>query len=291
MTESLALIDHALDTAADLVPGSPRAVLHDYVSSGAHADIYGAFVLQSKIDTERSLRAVADLVNGIITLFEAERGAAVSTMVLARSAGENIMRFCHVYDADEPPQRTLLRMVAVQLESVEDNLRTAEAFGPHGQDDARSARKNIAAMQEMVQDAGIVRLANQRRPEFTTNLTLDGVTENVRFNATESYRRYLQVGFWDWALGSGATHGRAWLLPNIVGTFDESPFMDRNDISITVTLQVLELATAFARSIGGHSGADTDLYQRKVHQRRLGVTAADRPPAEYAVSHSDYGRN
>lgn len=64
--------------------------------------------------------------------------------------------------------------------------------------------------------------------------------------------------------------------------------MDRNEIAVTVTLQILELATAFAVAAGGHTSADTDEYL-KVHLRRLGVTEADRGNDGNAVSHRECG--
>lgn len=288
--DTLLLITEALAVAGDRVPGAPRTVLQTYVNASSQAEFFGSIVLQSKIDMERSIRAAADLLSAIITLFESGGVAAMSAMVLARSTGEIIMRFCHIHEPSLPPPRTLLRMAAYQLESIEDNLRTAEAFGEDGEEDARRAREQIPTMHDFLTTNGIQRLANPRRPEFTLNLTLDGSTENVKFNATEAYRRYLRVGFWDWALGSGATHGRGWFLPNVVGTFDEAPFMNSSEIAVTVTLQILELATAFAVATGGHTGMDTSEYLRKVHQRRIGATVADRPQTGHAVSHHEYGQ-
>jgi len=290
LDETLPLITEALAAAADLVEGAPRTVLREYVSAKEHGAFLGAVVLQSKIDMERSIRAVADLAKGIIALFETGMETTMSAMVLARSAGEIIMRFCHIYDPSVPPARTLLRMAAYQLESIEDNLRTAEAFGVHGASDADQARENITAMHGFFTNNGLARLADTRRGEFTVNLTLDGVTENVKFNATAAYMRFLQVGFWDWALGSGATHGRGWFLPNVVGTFEEAPFMTRGEVAVTVTLQIMELATAFAAALGSHTGMDTNEYQRKVHQRRLGASAADREQTGHAVGHREYGQ-
>jgi len=289
MNDSLPLIIEALAAAGDRRPGAPRTILNEYVRGQEHADFLGSVVLQSKIDMERSIRAVTDLMNGVIEVFESGASAPMSAMVLTRSAGEIVMRFCHIHDADVPPARTLLRMAAFQLEAVEDTLRTAEAFGVHGEGDARDAREHIATMHEFLSRHGIERSAERRRPEFTVNLRLDGATENVKFNATDAYRRYLRVGFWDWALGSGATHGRGWFLPNIIGTFDEAPSMDRNEIAVTVTLQILELATAFAVAASSHAGSDADEYLRKVHMRRIGATAADRENAGRAVGHREYG--
>lgn len=289
LDDTLQLIVDALATGADLIEGAPRAALHGFVSAHDNAEFLSGVVLQSKIDMERSIRAVGDLVHAIIALFEASGGSPVSTMVLARSAGESILRFCHIHDPSCSPARTLIRMAAYQLESIEDNLRTAEAFGIHGETDAREALANIATMHGYLASNGFVRRVGQRRPEFTVNLTFCGETENVSFNATDAYKRHLPVGYWDWALGSGATHTRGWFLPNIVGTFDEEPFMDDREVAATVTLQILELASAFAAALGGHTGMDTDEYQRKVHQRRVGVTATDSATGQ-PVGHREYGR-
>ncbi len=59
--------------------------------------------------------------------------------------------------------------------------------------------------------------------------------------------------------------------------------------AVTVTLQILALATAFAVAAGGDAGADTDDCLRKVHLRRLGATEADRENEGHAVSHQEYG--
>ena len=199
LSDTLPLIMKSLETAGDLPAGAPRTVLHEFVSAHEHAEFLSEIVLQSKIDMERSIRAVADFIRGIITLFESGGTSVVSTMALARSAGESVLRFCYIHDPNVPPDRTLTRMVAYQLESSEDNLRTAEAFGVHGASDARDARENIVTMHGDLTGNGFERLAG-RRPEFTVNITLNGETENISFNATDAYRRYLAVGYWDWAL-------------------------------------------------------------------------------------------
>lgn len=288
LKDTLLLIVEALATAADLIEGAPRTALHGFVAAHDNAAFLGGVVLQSKIDMERSIRATADLVRGIVTLLESDDHSVVSAMVLARSAGESILRFCYIHDPNVSPARTLLRMAALQLESIEDTLRTSEAFGVHGETDAREARENITTTHGYLASNGFVRLAG-RRPEFAVNLAFDGETENVSFNATDAYKRYLAVGYWDWALGSGATHTRGWFLPNIVGTFDEPLFMDGQEVAVTVTLQILELASAFAAALGGRTGMDTDDYQRKVHQRRIGVTATDSATGQ-PVGHREYGQ-
>lgn len=288
LDDALPLIVDALAAGADLVEGAPRTGLREFVAGHERAEFLAEVVLQSKIDMERSIRAVADLVGGIITLFESG-GAPVSAMVLARSAGEAILRFCHIHDPEVSPACTLLRMTAYELESIEDNLRTAEAFGVHGESDARKSRENIATMHGYLESNGFARLAGQRRAEFTVNLTFCGEIENVGFNTTDAYKRYLPVGYWDWALGSGATHTRGWFLPNVVGTYDEAPFMDSREVAITVTLQILELASAFAAALGGHAGTDVDEYQRKIHQRRIGVTVTDFATGQ-PVGHREYGQ-
>ena len=290
LDDTLPQIIKALETANTCPAGAPRTVLHEFVSAHEHAEFLSAIVLQSKIDMERSIRAVADFIGGIIALFESGGASVVSTMALTRSAGESVLRFCHIHDPHMTPARTLTRMVAYQLESIEDHLRTAEAFGVHGESEAREARENIAKMHGAITDNGFERRAGTRRPEFTVNITLKGETENISFNATDAYRRYLAVGSWDWALGSGATHGRGWFLPNIVGTFDGAPFMERDEVAVIVTLQILELADAFALAFGGHTGSDVDEYQRKTHLRRIGVTAASGEQNGQPVSHRDYGQ-
>jgi hypothetical protein len=288
--DTLTLITDSLQTAGDLPAATPRTELHEFVSTHEHGDLLKGVVLQSKIDMERSIRGVADLLEGIITLLESGGKSVVSTMALARSAGESVLRFCHIHDPNETPSRTLTRMAAYQLESVEDNLHTAEAFGEHGTDDAAEVRESIAAVHLQLEGSGFKRLPG-KRPERTINITFLGETENVNFNVTAAFKKYLVVGYWNWALGSGATHGRGWFLPHIIGTFDEPPLMGRDEVAVTVTLQILELADSFAVALGGHTGSDIDEYQRKIHQRRVGVLAASSEQIVQPISHREYGNN
>lgn len=83
------------------------------------------------------------------------------------------------------------------------------------------------------------------------------------------------------------THG--WLLPNLVGSFSEPSFVDRDEVARSVTLALLELAAAFAASIGRHCGLDPDPYLKKIHRRRVAVTAHDNPESGQAVEHCEYG--
>src|SRR5688572_23440999 len=71
LDDSLTLTAEALEVSASRLPGAPRTVVQQYGQAHEHGNFLGAVVLQSKIDMERSIRAVADLVTGIITLFEA----------------------------------------------------------------------------------------------------------------------------------------------------------------------------------------------------------------------------
>lgn len=286
--DSRDLVVSALDVAAALPAGAKRTELREFALRQNHAEFLCAVVMQSKEEMERLLRAAADLALGIVAVFESGP-RPMSAMVLARSLGEAVLRFCYIHDPNVGPERTLLRMAAHQVESVEDNLRTAEAFGKHGIGDAKEARANIATMHQYYTKHGFTR-APAKRPEFTANLGLGGHKENLSFNATDAYKRFLPVGYWDWAIGSGATHGRAWFLPNVVGTSDEAPFADADEIARTVTLQLLELATALANVLHGHAGVDVEEFQRKVHSRRLGVSGADGTANGQAVHHRDYGR-
>lgn len=284
----LPLVSSSLGAASDLPANAPRTALREYVQNHPHGSFLGAVALQSKEDMERPLRAVADFVDAIATLFESSSNAVVSSMALARTAGEAVVRFCYVYDPEQPPNRTLARMAAVQLLAIEENLRTAEAFGEYGKDDAAEAVKDIEEMHRWLTENGFQRKP-AKREQFTANISLDGAVENISFNATDAFKKYIKVGSWEWALGSGAVHTRGWLLPNLVGTFSEPPFMGRDEVARSVTLALLELATAFTASIGGHCGLNPDSYLKKIHRRRVAVTAHDNPEGGQAIGHREYG--
>ncbi|MBN8981996.1 MAG: hypothetical protein J0I29_12080, partial [Rhizobiales bacterium] len=125
------LLDEALEAGGQRRRGSGIAALDQYMRASPRRDfVYGAIFGTNMETIERLLRTCKELAEAIALAFDSGSLVRVAPFVLERALGEAIMRICYILDAGVPPARTILRMAAYQLESVEGNLRTAEAFGP-----------------------------------------------------------------------------------------------------------------------------------------------------------------
>ncbi|MBT2518760.1 hypothetical protein J7E29_15045 [Streptomyces sp. ISL-90] len=288
LQDAVDMLADASEVAVQQPSVAHRASIHAYITQSPHRELLAGVYDFNKEVVERLLRASFDMTKAIIGILESDDPAPVSALILDRALGEVILRVCFIYDAAVPPARTLVRMALYQLESLEGNLRTAEAFGEEGADEAARARETIAEMHAML-TAGGFEIGPGRRPSLSAWLRLDGETESASFNATDAYKRYVKVGSWQWAIGSGATHSLGWLLPNVVGTVDEPPMSTPSETLLTVFLSIIEVADALAQAVHGYTGADIEWFLKKIHQRRLGASAAQGDPMSHAVDHREYG--
>jgi len=288
MADSAALMSRALDAHHDNLPGTGFANLSALISADANASILGEICDVSLEFLERLIRMCGDLATSIVVLMESKEPTAVSPMALERVLGEAVLRVCYIFDAKIPPARMLVRMAAYQLEAVEDQLKTTEAFGD-GIGEVEIHTAQIHEMHALLAKAGFERLPSKRREVFTASLSFDGQRDNVDMNATDAYKHYVKVGQWQWATGSGAIHSRGWFLPNVVGTHGEPPMSSRDEISVTVALSILELADSFARAAEGFTGVDIEGVLRGNHQRRMGLSSPDLSTSKQAVHYTDYG--
>ena len=288
MADSVTLMSRALAAHHEDLPGTAFTNLNAFISADANAEILAGICEVSLESLERLIRMCGDLSSSIAVLMESKEFTAVSPMVLERVLGEAVLRICYIFDVAIPPARMLVRMAAYQLEAVEDQLHTTEDFGKDGIDEVEADTAQIHNMHALLATAGFERTP-ARRDIFTASLSLQGQRDNVDMNATDAYKRYIKVGQWQWATGSGAIHSRGWFLPNVFGARSELPVSSRDDVAVTVALSVLELSDSFARAARGFTGVDIDGILRKNHQRRLGLSGPDIGHDKQAVHYSDYG--
>lgn len=288
LLDAVDMLGDAAEAGVREPPTAHRAAVLSYLRQNPHADLLAGIYDSNKDTTERLVRASYDVVKTLIRIMESDDPTPVSALILDRALGESILRICYIHDATVPAAKNLTRMAVYQLEAIEGNLRTAEAFGDDGTAEAARARENIAEMHSLLR-AGGFEIGEGRRPPLSGWLRLDGQTESASFNATDAYKRYIRVGSWQWAIGSGATHGLGWLLPNVVGTVEEEPMSTAPETLLTVLMSCIEIADALARSAQAYTGADVDQFLRKIHQRRLGASAALGVPMGRAVDHREYG--
>jgi hypothetical protein len=289
MADSVTLMSRAFETHHDNMPGTAFADLSALISADANAHILGEICEVSFEFLERLIGMCGDLATSIVVLMESGETTAVSPMALERVLGEAVLRICYIFDANIPPARMLVRMAAYQLEAVEDQLKTTEAFGKDGIEELERHTAQIRGMHALLANAGFERVPSRRRAIFTASLSFDGHRDNVDMNATDAYKKYVKVGQWQWATGSGAIHSRGWFLPNVVGTRGEPPMSTRDEISATVALSILELADSFARVAKGFTGVDIEEVLRGNHYRRMGLSSPEHGTIKQAVHYTDYG--
>lgn len=282
------LIVDALDAGGERREGAGITRLDAWMCAHPHVDfIYGG-LWDGHIDaSERLLSFCADMAESIAILLDADKPPAASPFVLQRSLSEALMRLIHIHDSTVAPARVAARMAAYQLETIEGNLRAAEAFGPDGVEDAKSSRHFITRMHKFLTDGGF-ELHPDRREPFTVAISIDGERENLRFNATAAFRTHLPSSPWMWELGSGVTHGRGWMLGSLIETTQMNALSSERDVALAVGAGILELADALAQAVHGHTGLNVKAFLKRNHLRRRGLSSWSPGFPRLVVDHREY---
>jgi len=266
------LLDQALTAGAARNDGSGVARLDEWMLAHPHRDFLRGAIFGTNMETvERLLRSCRDLTTGLALALDANGELRTSLFVLQRALGEAVMRLCYIMDAEVPPARSLARMAAYQIESIEGNLAAADSFGSHAVEEAVRIKAAILELQRRLAKGGFELTPDTRRPTLTAAVTLDGQRENIKFNATDAFKKYVPGSSWQWELGSGVTHSRGWMLSSIVPTVETEAPGTVIDLVVGVGLVVFDLADAVARVAFSHTGVDVDWFLKKVHSRRRGA--------------------
>jgi len=281
------LVDTIVDSAATRPLGSGIQRMQEWIDAQARRDFFSYIFNQSVGASERTLRSSAEMAASIAILLESDSTLMVSPHVLARAVGEGIMRICYVADPAVTPPQTLLRMAAFELATHEGNFSTMRAFGDREKDELESLRGNITLMHRWLTDSGIARTPARREP-FSTSLSLEGHVENISFNATAAYERYMPASAWSYNLGSGATHSRGWMLPSLVGTIEEDALATPADSAATIGHIILDVADALARIGAGHAGIAVDAFLRATHLRRNGIVRMGGRGSDISLNYAEY---
>ena len=284
------MVNAAADAGGDRREGAGVTVLDRWMRAHEQSDfLFGALWDQNIETMEQLLGLCNDLAESTAVLLDHASPPAASPFVLVRSLGETVMRIAHMLDAEARPARTVARIAAYQLESIEGNLRAAEAFGTNGKTDAKEARENIRQMHRSLSDAGFQLFPDRREP-FTVSIGIDGERENLKFDATAAFKRYLPSSPWLWELGSGVTHARGWMIGGLIETTRTDPITSAMDVALSAAGAVVELADTFARIAVSQTGLDVDSFLKANHLRRRGITSWTPNAPTLSVDHTEYAR-
>jgi hypothetical protein len=283
------LLDQALTAGAARNDGSGVARLDEWMRGHPHGDFLHGAIFDANMETvERLLRSCRDLTTGLALALDTNGELRTSLFVLQRALGEAVMRLCYIMDADIPPARSLARMAAYQVEGIEGNLAAADAFGSYAVEEGARIRATISELQRRLTEGGFELTPDTRRPPLTAGVTLDGQRENVKFNATDAFKKYVPGSSWQWELGSGVTHSRGWMLSSIVPTLETEAPGTAIELVVGVGLVVFDLADAVARVAAAHTGVYVDWFLKKVHSRRLGANSWTNGGRSLSVGHVEY---
>jgi hypothetical protein len=283
------LLDQAMEAGYFRVAGTGIATLDPWMRDHPHAKfIYGEIFAENANVTERLLRNCSDLAEGLALALDANGSVLTSLYVLQRALGEAVMRICYMFDAAVAPARTMARLAAYQIESVEGNLRAAEAFGRAGKESAGRTLSHIDMLHKMMKEGGFELHPDTRRPPLTFSVSIDGERENIKFDATAAFKKYVPASAWQWELGSGVTHSRGWMLASILPTLETEAPGSTVDSIMGVALTVFELADALAVTAAAHTGVNADWFRKRIHGRRRGALSWTESHDDLAVGHVEY---
>jgi hypothetical protein len=185
--------------------GDGRGRLIDWVAGIDDLETAGFFRLmadESLEDATRLLNAIDEHAHVMQLVMEAGV-ASTSLVTLQRALIEAVLTLCYVHDADAAPARTMLRILARQLDAFKGSERNSAAF-PRSVigDRAAEIRGGVEGFRAMLVRYGVE--LTPLHKGSTPSLAYDGHRENVVFNATDAAKRYLKAD------GTPLEHGKRW---------------------------------------------------------------------------------
>jgi hypothetical protein len=269
-----AAIVEAVERRDEGEDSSGRGRLIHWVAGIDDPDTAGFFRFmadESLEDANRLLTAIDEHAHAMQLVMEAGV-ASTSLVTLQRALIEAVLTLCYVHDADAAPARTMLRILARQLDAFEGSERNSAAF-PRSiiGDRAAEIREGVEGFRAMLVRYG-VELAPLHKGS-TPSLAYDGHRENVVFNATDAAKRYLKADAHHWNMGSGGTHSKAWFLPSVLDGLTDEKLSSEVEQFGAPTFAVLASARVLLVAVAAHSGVSTTPPREAVFMREKALMA------------------
>lgn len=226
---------------------------------------------ESLEDATRLLTAIDEHAHAMQLVMEAGV-ASTSLVTLQRALIEAVLTLCYVHDATAAPARTMLRILARELDAVEGSERNSVAF-PRTVVGDRAAKihEGVKGVRAMFVRFGIE--LTPARNGSTASLAYDGHRENVPFNATDAAKRYLKADAHHWNMGSGGTHSKAWFLPSVLDGLTDEKLSSEVEQFGAPTFAVLASARVLLTAVAAHSGVSTTPARAAVFMREKALMA------------------
>jgi len=144
----------------------------EHTRAPPHADpVFGQILYENANAVDRLLRHRQDLAEGIALALDANGSVLSSLYVLQRALGEAIVRIPYIFDASVAPARVIARLDADHIETVEGDLRAAEALARAGQEDAQRTSA-ISRRCTGPKEGGFELRCDSRRPPLTVSVLM-----------------------------------------------------------------------------------------------------------------------
>jgi hypothetical protein len=226
---------------------------------------------ESLEDATRLLTAIDEHAHAMQLVMEANV-ASTSLVTLQRALIEAVLTLCYVHDAAAAPARTMLRILARQLDAFEGSERNSAAF-PRTVigDRAAEIHEGVEGFRAMLAWFGIELTPVHKGS--TPSLAYDGERENIMFNATDAAKRYLKADAHHWNMGSGGTHSKAWFLPSVLDGLTDEKLSSEVEQFGAPTFAVLASARVLLTAVAAHSGVSTTPAREAVFMREKALMA------------------
>ncbi|KQO97503.1 hypothetical protein ASF30_13815 [Leifsonia sp. Leaf264] len=265
-------MEELFEQGAEKLPGSGISELVEWLGVQDDYDFVRAVVDTGLDDAARLLNVADDYAGALEDLLAGGYDRPAGLFSLGRSLGESVMQLLYLFDPGVTPERRVVRQLAFQVAAIEGNLGAVNAFGLNVEEaDHVRVRDAIDGLHRFLSRAGIER----GTPKSVGNTSLwvgrRGVNESLGFNATDAFNKYMPDSSFQWVLGSGATHSKGWMLPTLVGAFDEDALATPAESVIGAVTGLLSVSDAFSHIAEKHAGLDLDWLRKATHLRRMGL--------------------
>jgi hypothetical protein len=175
-----------------------------------------------------------------------------SPLTLCRGVQESTVWTCHLLDPAISTECRLCRVAALWLDDTQPARAAALTFGAeHG---AEVDEYHTFKVAELEAGGFTVDTAASGRP---VRVRLDDADAPLKLNLTDEVARLMPTGAPSpYRLGSGAAHGRPWMLERSATQTADGEFVGEGSTSATAALTVMLCMRAWVTAWGGYFGLD-----------------------------------
>jgi hypothetical protein len=215
---------------------------------------------KSVVNAMHSLVIMDEYLEGILALLAQDKLLTYPATSMSRSIHESVLVLLRTFDLSLTTDERLVRMVALDLKSLQGALNGFRAFpGPPGEDQRRIVT-HIEQLVTYLEAAGFELHRKRSNPDLLTGLSWNGIREDLESDGTTTASQtYTPEIHFNWVIGSAATHSRHWYQQG-----DEGP----TDSSVqALVLPLLDLSRILVKHLGAYFGVEVGPFVSRTTMR------------------------